>query len=366
MGGSTLRCAFIRPAAAVLAGVALLLGTAACGTPAPRAAAESAAEFAAAPAQAPVARAAFASAVPAGAPGAASLAATAPAAAELGLKFGKIPDPLVKVGGTGTVRPATVTVDAAAGELVSRRVTVKGLPGAADRASVAVRAGTYSVTTTAKVRSRLDGKAYSYASTQKLTVRPALRVAAPRVSGNTVRPAVTAAPGAKVTSRRITVTRNGKTIKRSVASATLPKGTYRVKTTAKYRFTATSTAPAASAGTGIGATCRVAGLGTLRYGSVENYVEGNHREIAWTCTGGFDGTLAGNGYYFPDTSGASEAHADRDFVFHLEDGPASFSLYNAKVGTTFRHTLKAPRDLYRTTARKVSGTTSTTHTVRVP
>lgn len=288
-----------------------------------------------------------------------------PTAAELGLEFGRIPNPLVKVGGTRTVRPAKVTVDARAGELVSRLVTVKGLRDATNKSFVKVAAGTHTVTTTAKVRSRSDGKTYSYTSTQKLTVRPAVRIAAPGVFGRTVKPTVLAAPGAKVASKRITVFRGGKTAKRSVASTTLRKGTYRVKTTAKYSFTSKSTSLAAAAGASIGANCRVTRLGTLRYGSVGNYVEGKHREISWTCTGRFNGTLAGSGYYFPDTSGSSASHERHDFVFYVEDGPASFSLSNAQVGTAFRHTMKAPEDLYLTTARKVSGTASKTHTVRV-
>jgi len=346
-----LSSAFIRPSAAALAcgalaSAALLLGSTACWAGAPLSAAP---------------------AVHAAAPVVFPLPAAAPTAAGLGLKFGTIPNPLVKVGGTRTLRPATVTVDARAGELVSRLVTVKGLKGATNKSSVKVRAGTHTVTTTAKVRSLLDGKTYSYTSTQKLTVRSAVRIQAPTASARTVKPTVLAATGAKVTSKRITVARDGKTVKRSVSSATLPKGTYRVKTTAKYSFTSKSTSLSAAAGTGIGANCRVTRLGTFRYGSIGNYVEGKYRDIGWTCTGAFNGTVAGSGYYFyfPDTSGASESYEGRDFVFYVGDGPASFSLSNAKVGTTFKHTLKAPRDLYLTTATKVSGSTSKTHTVRV-
>jgi|GEM_PF-4219826 len=348
-----MRCAFVRSAAAAFASAALLLGSTACAAPP--------SDSGAIPV--PAASAALLLQSPAfrdvGVP------AAAPTAAELGLKFGTIANPLVKAGGTRTVRPATVTVDARAGRLVSRLVTVKGLPNATNRASVKVAAGTYTVTTTAKVRSSLDGKTYSYTSTQKLTVRSAVRIKAPAVSKRTATPAVSAATGAKVASKRITVTRDGKTLKRSVSSATLPKGTYRVKTTAKYSFTSKSTSLAAAAGTGIGADCRVTRLGTLRYGSIGNYVEGTHQDIAWTCTGAFNGTLAGSGYYFPDTSGASATYEGRDFVFYVGDGPASFSLSNARVGTTFKHTMRAPRDLYLTTATKVTATTSKTHTVRI-
>ncbi|GAA3678413.1 hypothetical protein GCM10023081_15850 [Arthrobacter ginkgonis] len=339
-----MRSAFIRPSAAALACAALLLGSASCAAPAP---------LAAAPAHASAAPAAF------------PLPAAVPTAAELGLKFGTIANPLVKAGGTRTIRPAKVTVDASAGELLSRLVTVKGLPDATNKASVKVTAGTYTVTTTAKVRSRLDGKTYSYTSAQKLTVRPAVGVKAPTVSRRTVTPTVSAATGAKLTSKKITVTRNGKTIKRNVSSAKLPKGTYMVKTTAKYSFTSKSTSLAAAAGTAVTTDCVVTRLGTLRYGSIGSYVEGKYQDISWTCTGGFDGKLAGNGYYFPDTSGASGSSEGREFVFYLAGGPASFSLSRATVGTAFKHTMTAPEDLYLTTATKVSGTTSKTHTVKV-
>ena len=76
-------------------------------------------------------------------------------------------------------------------------------------------------------------------------------------------------------------------------------------------------------------------------------------------------TLAGSGYYFPDTSGTSDPSEGRDFVFYVGDGPASFSLPNAKAGTSFTYTLEAPADLYLTTSQKVSGTSSKTHTARV-
>jgi len=161
----------------------------------------------------------------------------------------KIPNKIAKLGGKAKVKPVIETTGNV--ELSSAKLTVKhgSKTVAKNKSSVWLPSGTYTVTTTAtyKTFEEADGETvYSplkkAAKTQKLTVRNAVwikRIAgktAPYGGKATIKPKATKSPGAKITSKTVTVKQGGYTVAKNKAKASLKAGKYSVTTTLKYKF----------------------------------------------------------------------------------------------------------------------------------
>jgi hypothetical protein len=189
-------------------------------------------------------------AAPVATPPASSVGVVLPSAVSVGkVNIQRIASPVAPVRGAVTVRPKV----AYSGNVsfASRTFTVKqgSKTIARNATSARLKAGSYTVVTTAKykVYTIVDGKRVygeqlkSVTESQKLTVRTAVVIR--NIAGRTVAygksvkivPIVSVNSGVKVASSRLTVKSGSKTIASSKAAVNLRAGKYKVTTTVKYR-----------------------------------------------------------------------------------------------------------------------------------
>lgn len=294
-------------------------------------------------------------------------------AKEMGLKFHAIVSPIIKVGATYTIRPAGVDSNSFFYQVQKTRVTVskKGKRiGARNATSVKVPAGIYQITTTAY----LAGGGGTFSSTQTLNVRSAVNVKSPKIKGLKVAPQVSVTKGSKLTSQKISVTQAGKIIRKNASSATLRKGTYKVKTTAKYSYTYKSKTLVNPTNKPIkNAPCKVVKVGPVfMTPGIHSLPAGEARNITAECTGNFDGKVKIN-YLINLGSKYNYKHGA------LSDARTVLSPYEGwvyqtehpliqggfKVGTKFKDLIWTDKPLFKTAIVKGLGVTSKTHTVRL-
>ena len=293
---------------------------------------------------------------------------------DLEMSVGTVSAPTVAPGGAVTIKPARASIPQYSGKILSSTLTVKNgtkLVGKANAARVSLKAGSYLVTTTFKVEKKYPKKTHVVASTQKLTVSAAANVKAPAVTRGKITPNVTAAKGAEVTSKKLSIKRGKKTLKKNVASASLPKGTYQVTTSAKYKYSYADKVMAYGfMGTVKDAQCTVTKLGPLR--DIVGYTasRGQAKNIEWSCVGNYDGKVVSEGLLYPLNDVNKANGLDRTLIEVTDvEGRRSFAnpriTASVKKGQKFTETFVAGTPLYKTSIFKGAGTTQATHTVKV-
>lgn len=293
---------------------------------------------------------------------------------DLEMSVGTISAPIVAPGGAVTIKPARASIPQYSGKVLSSTLTVKNgtkLVGKANAAQVSLKAGSYLVTTTFKVEKQYPKKTHVVASTQKLTVSAAATLKAPAVTRGKITPNVTAAKGAEVTSKKLSIKQGKKTVKKDVPSASLPKGTYQVTTTAKYKYSyADKVMTYGFMGTVKDPQCTVTKLGPLR--DIVGYTasRGQAKNIEWSCVGNFDGKVTSAGLLYP-LNDVNKANGYTKTLIELTDVEGRRAFANPKItasvknGQKFTQTFMSGTPLYKTTIVKGTGTTQATHTVRV-
>ncbi|MDR3202443.1 MAG: hypothetical protein LBT54_04855 [Bifidobacteriaceae bacterium] len=177
-------------------------------------------------------------------------------------------------------------------------------------------------------------------------------------------PQVTLTGKAKVTSKKITVTRNGKTVAKNKASAKLKAGTYKVKTTVKYKTYTIAHTPlvtkktvTAKQGDKIDVNCTASGVTTFTMGGrvvsalVFDLSCGSEKLAApitaesTSCVNGFTcsgvGIVAKQQLSSTSTSFSATYTAPSDIVTNATTGGEAYKKYSAKAKTaTKTQTLK--------------------------
>lgn len=134
------------------------------------------------------------------------------------------------------------------------------------------------------------------ASPTSVTIKKIARVKLAGAKTETVKPHVSVGKNVKVTSKKLTVTKAGKTVAKNRSSVRLAKGTYKVTTTVKYKTRSTTkTKKLVSDGsTAVKMSCTVADVET-------NNVEGYDVELMFLdCTGDFDGVYKARAGWWDD------------------------------------------------------------------
>jgi hypothetical protein len=284
-----------------------------------------------------------------------------------------IASPIVKVGSSATVRPS-VTVSGAV-SLTAQTLTVKKGTKTlvSGKASAALKAGTYSVTT--RVTYKVGSAPKTASKTQTLVVRDAVAVktipgkTAPRGGTATVAPTVSVVSGARLVSKALTVKQGIKTLVSAKPNARLKAGKYSATTTVKYQIPVTTTSTVktttkklvSNGNTPVAMTCKVVEVWPM-YSDVDPFGgRADIEEIDLECTGGFDGSYAALAARFPDTA-TNRANGLANEVMWFEDTLAEGAL-KPVVGSTAKVTLypyvESARDyLYKstTTSKQVTKT----------
>ncbi|MET1034298.1 MAG: hypothetical protein ABWX68_03525 [Arthrobacter sp.] len=266
---------------------------------------------------------AAAAVVPAAATSSVTAATTAPR-----VTVQTIASPVVKVGGSATVRPSVAVSGTASVSTPTLTVKQGTRTLVSGKASAALKAGTYTVTT--RVGYKVGTVAKSTSKTQTLVVRTA--VALKTIAGKTapygktavVAPSVSVAAGAQLLSKTLTVKQGAKTLVSGKSNARLVAGKYTATTTARYRFPVKTTATVptttrklvSDGNTAVPMTCKVVTVGSRTTETVPGLdIQLDVQEIDHKCTGAFDGAYDGWSSYYPDTvtNRAAELRIRTDF-----------------------------------------------------
>jgi hypothetical protein len=291
-----------------------------------------------------------------------------------------IASPIVKVGGSATVRPSVAVSGGAS--VTAQTLTIKkgSKTLVSGKASAALKAGTYSVTT--RVTYKAGSASKTASKTQTLVVRDAVTVktipgkTAPRGGTATVAPTVSVASGARLVSKALTVKQGTKTLVSAKPSARLKAGKYSATTTVKYQLPITTTSTVKSTtkklvsngSTPVAMTCKVAKVWPME-SDVDPLVGRMDIElIDLKCTGNFDGSYAALAAHFPDTA-TNRANGLANEVLWGEDTTVEGAV-KPVVGSTAKVTLypyvESAKDyLYKstTTSKQVTKTSwSPVHT----
>lgn len=153
----------------------------------------------------------------------------------------------------------------------------------------------------------------------------------------TVKPKISTRGNVVVVSKTFTIKKGKKTVVKNKTSAKLKAGSYKVKTTARYKSYVvkssikTTKTLVATAGTMLQARCIV---------SNPSDPNGTESYFDLLCTGNFDGSFTQTGYgYLPDSSNYLWSLGDG----HIDGGPTAMSL----VGKTFSGVVQTPVALFR-------------------